>query len=64
MLKRVVLDELHLTVRIPADLPEGEAQEIRRTVMANEFMKRLRKAFRAVVRSHQGLEAVSVSVSR
>lgn len=64
MAKRVVLDEFHLAIRIPANLPEDEARKVRRTVNANEFMRRLRKAFRAIVRSHPDLEAVSVSVRR
>jgi hypothetical protein len=64
MAKTVVLDELHLTLRIPEDLPDGEAETIRRTLAGDDFMSRLRRAVRAALRSVPELNAVRASLTR
>jgi hypothetical protein len=64
MTKRAVIDELHLTIRIPNDLPENQTQEIRRTLNQNNFMSRLRRALRFIVKAYPELTGVSLSVSR
>jgi hypothetical protein len=64
MAKRVVLDELHLTVRIPNDLPNIQTQEIRRTLNENNFMSRLRRSLRLIMSAYPELAVVSVSVTR
>jgi hypothetical protein len=40
MPKTVVIDELHLTVRVPTDLPDPEAESARQTLLKAEFMAR------------------------
>jgi len=40
MAKNVVIDELHVTIRVPGDLPEDEAGSIRVTLMGKEFASR------------------------
>jgi hypothetical protein len=60
----VVADELHVTVRMPADMPEGEAEVVRRTLADPAFTDRVRDAIRAAVREFPALAPVAVSVSR
>ena len=62
--KTVVIDELHLTVRVPGDLPDDAAEAVREALAADEFMSRLRRAVRAVVRTFPELNAVRVSLTR
>ena len=64
MAKRIVLDELHLTVRIPNKLSETQTEQIRRRLNGKEFMARLRRAIREIVRAYPELVVVSVSVCR
>jgi 2'-5' RNA ligase len=61
--RTVVLDEIHVTVRVPADLPDDEVEAVRDT-LADEFMAHLRRAVRAVVRAFPELPAARVSINR
>ena len=60
----VAVDELHLTLRIPKDLPEGDAEAVRRALAADEFLDRLRRAAHAAVRTFPELSAVRVLLAR
>jgi hypothetical protein len=60
----VVADELHLTVRMPADLPAGDAEAVRRTLAEPAFANRLRAAVLAAVREFPALAPAEVTVSR
>jgi hypothetical protein len=60
----VVVDELYVTVRMPADLPTGEAEAVRRTLAEPGFVDRLRAAILAAVREFPALAPVAVTVSR
>jgi hypothetical protein len=60
----VVADELHVTVRMPAGLPAGEAEAVRRTLAEPAFVDRLRAAVLAAVREFPALAPVAVAVSR
>lgn len=62
--KTVVLDEIHVTFRIPSDLPDDEAEAVRETLATEEFMSRLRRAVRVVVRTFPELNVVRVSLTR
>jgi hypothetical protein len=62
--KSVVIDEIYLTVRIPGDLPDSQAEDIRVTLTGDDFMDRLRRAIRVVVRVFPELTAVRVSLTR
>jgi hypothetical protein len=64
MAKTVTLDELHLTFRIPNDLPDDQAEAIRRVLAGDDFMTRLRKAIREVVRAFPELRNVRTSLTR
>jgi hypothetical protein len=64
MAKSLVIDEVHLTLRVPTDLPDDEAEAVRDALAADEFMARLRRAVRAVVRAFPESNAIRVSVTR
>lgn len=64
MPKTVVIDELHVTLRVPADLPDAAAEAVRQTLAGVDFTARLRRAVRAVVRATPELAAVRPSLTR
>lgn len=64
MAKSVVIDEIHLTIRIPSDLPENRAGAIRDTLAGGDFTARLRRAVRDVVRAFPELHVACVSLTR
>ena len=64
MAKTVILDEVLLTVRVPADLPDAEADAIRAVLGSAEFLARLRRAVRAAVEAFPDLEPAAVTLSR
>jgi len=64
MPKTVVIDELIVTVRIPADMSDADAEAVRRTLLGTAFMARFRAAVLAVVQAAPELARVRVSVTR
>lgn len=64
MAKTVLLDEWHLSVRIPVALPAPTVTAIRRTLNAKAFAAALRRAVLAVVRERPVLTPVRVIVTR
>jgi hypothetical protein len=64
MAKGVVIDELHLTLRVPRDLPDDEAEGVREVLAGDEFLRRLRRAVRAALREFPELGTVSLSLTR
>jgi hypothetical protein len=62
--RTVVIDEIHLTVRVPGDLPDDESETVREVLAGDEFMTRLRRAVRAVVREFPALAVARVSLTR
>jgi hypothetical protein len=64
MAKAVILDELHLTLCVPNDLPDDEVETIRRALTGDDFMSRLRRAVRAALRAVPESSAVRASLTR
>lgn len=64
MARTVVIDELHVTFRVPSDLPDTDAEAIRQALDGADFMNRLRRAVRAAMRALPELVAVRVSLTR
>jgi len=62
MAKMVVLDEIHITVHVPANLPK--TPHILRTLRSNRFQARLRAAIDGIFRRHTSLSGVKVTLSR
>jgi hypothetical protein len=61
---RVVIDELIVTVAVPAGLPDAEAAAVRRSLTGGRFITRLRRAVRTVVKEFPDLARVRVTLSR
>lgn len=64
MAAAVVLDEMHLTFRIPVTLPDPAVTVIRRTLTGKAFTTTLRRAVLAIVRQRPVLQPVRVSITR
>jgi hypothetical protein len=62
--KTVLVDELHVAVRVPANLSQDKRDEIRTVLDGDEFMTRLRQAIRATCRAFPALIVVRVSFTR
>lgn len=62
--RTVVIDELHVTVRVPADLPDDEADAVRDTLASAAFAARLRRAVRDVFREFPEMKPARVSLTR
>lgn len=62
--KTLVIDELHLTFRVPNDLADDEAEAVREALAGDDFMDRLHRAVRAVIRDFDELNRVRVSLTR
>jgi hypothetical protein len=60
----ILIDEMHLGVRAPKDLPEAECQAIRHAFNDRRFQAALRRAVRAVVGRHVALGKVRPTLSR
>lgn len=61
--RTVVIDEIHVTVRVPADLPDDEVEAVR-DALADEFMAHLRRAVRNAFRAFPELRVARVTVTR
>jgi hypothetical protein len=59
-----VIDEVIVTVTVPADLSDAEAGAVRRTLIGGPFLTRLRRAIRAVAGEFPDLARVRVTLSR
>jgi len=64
MARTVVIDEIHVTVRVSSDLPDAQAEEIHATLAGEDFMSRLRRAVRTALRAFPELAVVRVSCTR
>ena len=60
----VLIDEIHLTIRIPSQTSTPDAAIIRRTLRSARFQQRLRDAIRKVFREFQPLGKTRFTISR
>lgn len=63
MPRLVVLHEIHVTVRVPADLPDSEVAAVRRVVLTRAFLTRLKKAVRDLIAHDLAARVVRLRVS-
>ena len=61
---RIVLDELILSLTIPANCPDDEAKVIRRVLFRGGFVPKLRQVVRELIREYEALHRVQASVRR
>ena len=64
MAKTVVIDEIHVTICVPSDLPEVRAAEIHRVLTGEDFMNRLPRTVWAARRAVPELAVARVSRTR
>ena len=64
MAKFVVVEELHVTVRVPDDLPDAHDKEVRKRLASRPFRSRLLSAVRQVVAEVPALAVAKVHISR
>jgi hypothetical protein len=64
MSRNTLIDQFHLSVRVPATMPDPEVVAIRQTLSTYEFLTRLRRALRHAIRTDPTLAAVRVTLSR
>ena len=59
----VLLEEFHLTLKVPASMPDAVREAIRRTVNGRDFRASLRRAIVDLFRTTPILERVRVTLS-
>ena len=64
MPRLVVLDEFHVTVTIPARLPDKDVREVRRVLRSRAFRQQLRQALLTLQAAAPTLSPVRFVVSR
>ena len=64
MARRVLLDEFHVTVYVPAGLPDVETDAIKQALDDAAFRLQLRRAVSAIFRRHAALAKAKVRLSR
>ncbi len=64
MPKTVLLDEWHLTFRIPVNLPAADVRAVRRVLNSKAFTAAVRRAVSQEVRRRPALKPVRVTVSQ
>jgi hypothetical protein len=62
--KSIVIDEFHLTIRVPRGLPEAEYSSVKRVLDDAAFQDGLRRAVRLFLKRYAVLDKVRVTVSR
>lgn len=62
--KYLMIEQFHVTMRVPADLSDAAADEVKTVLAAKPFVAELREAVAVVVAAHTPLTVVRVSVSR
>jgi hypothetical protein len=63
MSRLVLLHEIHVTVRVPADLPEPEVAAVRRVVLTRAFLNRLKKTVRDLIAHDLAARVIYVRVT-
>ena len=63
MAKTVMIEEFHLTIRVPAGVRHERVKEIRATLNGKDFLKEIRRIVRAAVRAVPELRLVRVSLT-
>jgi hypothetical protein len=60
----ILIDEIHLNLRIPNDLSDNEAEAVRVALAGDDLLARLRLAVRAALCEFPALVVVRVLLSR
>jgi hypothetical protein len=60
----ILLDEIHVLIRVPRKTNEAEVNQIRRVIRGKPFMKRLRSAIESTIASSVQLAPVRIELDR
>jgi hypothetical protein len=60
----VIVDQFHVTLLVPEDMPDREASAVRKTLSGRRFQAALRRSMRAVVERFPSLAKIRFRVSR
>jgi hypothetical protein len=64
MVRTILMDELHLTLRVPSKLPAAEYRAIHRSLHRPRFHTALAAAVRELLRRYPSLRRLRVRLSR
>ena len=64
MAKLILIEELHLSLRVPKVLPDVEQRAVYRTLNARRFHTKLVRAVLEVIQGEAALRRVRVTLSR
>ena len=64
MPKLLLLEEFHLSLRVPAGMADAECDIVRRVISSRAFRQRLLKALKRQVERHPALSNIRVAVTR
>jgi hypothetical protein len=64
MAKFVMIEQYHITVRVPSDLPEETTDALRRRLDDRRFRSRLRRTIRTLFQRDLALRLARVNLSR
>lgn len=64
MAKMVLIDELHVTVLVPANLPIRTTRALTRTLKMKSFQVRLRQAIASTFQQYKSLRIAKIKLSR
>jgi hypothetical protein len=64
MAKRMLIEQFHLSVYAPRNLPEDEYEAMHQTLTRRRFRARLQRTMRKVCQRYRTLNKVKVKVSR
>ena len=62
--RRVLIEQFHLNVRVPASLPESEARAMRRVLASRAFCAELLRDVREVAASRPELRKASLTLTK
>jgi hypothetical protein len=64
MAQSILIDEFHLSVRMPKGLPERDYLAVRRVLNSNRFQNQLSRALEEMAKRHPELRHATILVSR
>jgi hypothetical protein len=64
MPKRMLMEQFHLTMTVPAGLTTVEYEAMRRTLHRKRFQKSLREAVRKTIQRHPSLKKLRIALER
>jgi 2'-5' RNA ligase len=64
MAKYVLMEQYHITVRVPSDLPEATTDALRSVLDGRRFRFRFRRTIRTAFRREPALRPAQVNLSR